>query len=139
MNSDSNSYGSTSSSGSQNELDQELVKIANDFYQNIFRKAIVEQMGKKHVSEMVNQFQEDNATLDLDSSKQQIMRIKKGYKESMAKCTIFDICHLIWFSPDFDHFYFIEEKSTTKYSQGVSRQKISFGEFAKNKNNFQFI
>ena len=70
VNSDSDSYGSTSSNGSQNELDQELVKIADNFYQNIFRKAIVEQMGKKHVSEMVNQFQQENATLDLDLTKQ---------------------------------------------------------------------
>lgn len=44
----------------------------------------------------------------------------------------------MWFSPDFDHFYFEEDKSA-KFSQGVARQKISFSEFAKNKSNFKFL
>lgn len=72
-----------------------------------------------------------------DDSKNQILKLKKGLnidkktKQPIVRnCSVFDIPSMIWSSTSFDHFYFLDTQS---------RQKISFVEFSKNKNNFEYL
>ena len=114
----------TKSQGSSEVEEEAQPQIINTeestkYYIQAFREALLNsKYGKKNIGDIIQ-----------DDSKKQILKLKKGLnidkktKQPMVKnCTIFDIPSMIWSSPTFDHFYFME----TEKNQGVLRQKISF-------------